>query len=79
MADSRTFQVTPQQLTGLVTLLAAHGLVLDPAQPHTEVKDGGWDVTVDLVPGSITIGLVKHPFLAAGAFWGKVENVLKPS
>jgi hypothetical protein len=81
--DSRTLQVTPQQLDGLVALLKAHGLVLDPEAAAGEVKTGGWDVSWTQVPGQvtseITINLVKHPWLEAGAFWAKIENVLKPS
>jgi hypothetical protein len=78
MADTRSFTVTPAQLDGLVALLETHGLVLDPASPTGEVKTGGWDVSWEQQPGTITITLVQHPFLEAGAFWSKVNAVLNP-
>jgi hypothetical protein len=59
-------------------------LKLDPTQPHGEEKTGGWDVSWDIShiidPNGmmeITINLIHHPFLEAGAFWSKIENALK--
>jgi hypothetical protein len=77
--DSRTFEVTPEQLAGLVAMLAGHGFTIDPTQPTGELKTGGWDISYSLAPGEVTIDLVKHPWLEESAFWAKIENVLKPS
>ena len=77
--DSRTFTVTSSQLDGLVTYLAGQGLVLDPSVPAGECKEKGWDVSWQIAPGELTINLIQHPFLKAGAFWSRIGNVLKPA
>lgn len=76
---SRTFPVTPQQLDGLAAMLKGAGATMNPAQPHGEAKENGWDVSWDIANGQITVNLISHPFLEAGAFWSKVQNVLAPS
>ena len=77
--DTRTFQVTPQQLDGLAAYLKGHGIVLDPTAPSGEAQTGGWDISWDIVPGSVTVNVLKHPFAEEGVFWSRLENLLKPT
>jgi hypothetical protein len=73
---TRTFSTTPTQIQSLSTLLAEHGIVIDPTQAKGEERTGGWDVSWTLSPTSITISLIKSPFLESGVFWSKVQTAL---
>jgi hypothetical protein len=77
MMTTRTFPATPTQIQSLSTLLAEHNITIDPTQPKGEEKTGGWDVSWTLAPDSITISLIKSPFLESGLFWAKVQSALK--
>jgi len=84
MADTRQFPVTPAKIASLEALLAQHGLTADLTELGEE-KTGGWDISWSLGPwttsnegsnATLTITLVKHPFLEGDAFWSKAEAAL---
>ena len=78
MADTHVFTVTAEQIDNLEALLKAHGIGdVDLAQSG-ESKSGGWDVSWTVPSaGELSITLVAHPFLEAGAFWSKVNTLLE--
>ncbi len=80
MADTRTYATTPEKLQALATMLASHGVTIDPTQPSGEEKADGWDIQwTSPAPGQTAFTVVKHPFAEEGILWGKLGGVLGPS
>jgi hypothetical protein len=76
MADSRTYQVTEQQVDALEAFLGGQGLFIDLSVAG-EKEDEGWDISWSMPNATtLTITVNKHPFLEEGAFWAKVKDIL---
>lgn len=77
MADTKTYQTTPQKLQALSTMLASHGIAIDATQPSGDVKEGKWDIAWSTpAEGQTTFTVKNHPFGEEGIMWSKLDSAL---